>query len=301
MSASGAGRAAASAAIPHPRRAGRSVAGVFLSLDPQSFGQAFDDAYFRNLLQRQFVSRDPELAYNRLVLLDGTKPERSGGNSKSIAGLRKAIGSVDRSPFAHMALMITAPHSHWPAGAIFETYERERERYWIGPDQVFTRVWPISFVFSPEGVLPYEWADESVFDELDSLDRAYRLIAQVAVAWTSSVAFPGYPAPLGLAINHRFKRIAGPALWDTLEIPDEDRGLSYVQVDRQERSNLPFAGQVGWSVHTGDYSSERFRKAGDYLDSVLTRLTFEQAQALLDALRRSGVERAGQAAPAMNR
>ena len=47
--------------------------------------------------------------------------------------------------------------------------------------------------------------------------------------------------------------------------------------------------------------SERFRKAGDYLDSVLTRLTFEQAQALLDALRRSGVERAGQAAPAMNR
>jgi hypothetical protein len=118
-------------------------------------------------------------------------------------------------------------------------------------------LYPFSFVFSADGPIPYEWADETVPVTKTDLDEIYAFINQLNAAVVKNVSRV-LPIPLGIAINHRFKR----SVWDEqvfsfAEGPhDEENGRAVIRpvvesvVERESR--YPNQVQVAWSAFPND-------------------------------------------------
>lgn len=242
--------------------------------------------YFAELIRQGYVSQGPEEAIERINSRFGTIAQQTGVNVPGIANLRKFIhGQSAKEGIALAnALSIIAPHTHWPPAPIVYSWDAENERYWVGPLRDVGEITPVSFIFTPEGPLPYEWADEKTIGFANGeLGLLHRVLLDVNSEVVRRFAMP---FPLGLSFHFRFKSLFEPPLVPTMEVPDEISGLSYIVPDAFSDSLSEVSvGQVGWSAHTVPANlTEQDRIAIEGLQRQLTQLDYAARPAVFRAI-----------------
>src|ERR1041385_8286283 len=158
----------------------------------------------RDLLGQDYICPSPSIALEKIRRRFDCELTVRGDDCAGISALRRLIASIDRERRYAKSLLITAPHTHWGEEKIVESFDVHRRTYLIGAQPDARELTPYSFVFSANGAIPYEWADESVpFDReefavaSDFIGRLNRLVA---------TEFLDLPLPLGITIDHRFKK-----------------------------------------------------------------------------------------------
>ncbi|HEY1267809.1 MAG TPA: hypothetical protein VGH16_11180 [Candidatus Binatia bacterium] len=157
----------------------------------------------RDLLARGYVAPSPSQALERIRQRFSCELTVRGSACAGIATLRRLIASMDAEGRYARSLLITAPHTHWGERAIVESFDADRRIYLIGA-QSAVPVAPYSFVFSADGPIPYEWAGDSVPLNAAELEEARTFIGRLNAFVAAE--FPDLPIPLGVTIDHRFKK-----------------------------------------------------------------------------------------------
>lgn len=157
----------------------------------------------RDLLANGYIAPHPVTACERIAERYSCALSSSGRECEGIRFLRDSVAALDSQMQFAKCLWICASHTHWGAEAIIETFDRDRALFLHGPAASAETLRPISFVFTPEGPVPFEWMDESVVVSAAELEEVYRFIWQLnAVVLRSGAQLP---IPLGISIDHRFK------------------------------------------------------------------------------------------------
>lgn len=189
--------------------------------------------------------------------------------------LRDLVQSLDLDLKFARSLFITAAHTHWGSSKIIISFDRERNVFLSGPKVSTGTLYPFSFVFSPHGPVPYEWADETVPVDKSDLDELYVFIERLNTRVVAAVA-SGLPIPLGVAINHRFKRsVWAEQVFSFAEGPhDEEQGRAVIRPVVEsivETSRYPDQVQVAWSA----FPNTSFRHPGLTADEATVCVRLE--------------------------
>jgi hypothetical protein len=160
------------------------------------------------LLAEGFLAPHPEVACDRISERFGCTLTATGNECAGIGSIRRLIAEHDRETRFARCLLLTAAHTHWGDKMIVESFDATRNVFLAGPVREVGSVYPISFVFSLEGPIPYEWADDTVPVDADDLQAVHEFIVKL----NSKVVahFSPLPIPLGVMIDHRFKT----SMWD---------------------------------------------------------------------------------------
>ena len=167
---------------------------------------------------------------------------QDGANNYGISILRDEIAKLGNADSDAYSLMIVAPHTHWrkPESIVYR-FDAEHQRYLI-QNQTLRKAegyLPVSFVFSDDGPLPYEWTDNSIFIDRNEYDRAYRLISEL----NSIVA--SFNWPLGISIDFRFKKSLFSKNLASIETDSEFEDVLQIRL-RNETSGGDGFVQVSW-------------------------------------------------------
>jgi hypothetical protein len=165
--------------------------------------RAFAAIPIGELLRDGYVAPHPFTARERISARYSCELTLSGRECDGIRLIRDLVESLDRDRRYARCLAICAPHTHWGDRPIVETFDSEHGIFLQGPAEA-EAVHPISFVFTREGPVPYEWTDASVPLAPADLEDVYGFIAQLNGALVSRVG-EQLPIPLGITIDHRFK------------------------------------------------------------------------------------------------
>jgi hypothetical protein len=218
----------------------------------------FDDFGFpivpTELLVRDgFISTHPVAARSAIREAYGCALLLSGLDCPGISLIRDKVQTIDSSGRQARSLMITAPHTHWGGSPIVESFDLARGVYMAGPLVTHSPLRPFSFVFTPSGPVAYEWIDSTVPLHIDEWADAYAAISRLAeIIFSEALTLP---IPLGVTIDHRFKR----SIWDeqvftSAEGPhSEEDGRAVIRpvlesVVRPNPMN-PNQVQVAWSAY----------------------------------------------------
>lgn len=118
-----------------------------------------------HLIAGDYVARHPLIARQRISERYSCVLAKNGCNIEGIADLREMIRKRDSNLKFARALFISAPHTHWEDEKIVESFDAAENLILNGPvpsTDHCGELRPVSFVFSADGPIPYEWADQSV-------------------------------------------------------------------------------------------------------------------------------------------
>lgn len=213
-----------------------------------------------HLLKDGIIAPSPGAGVQKLVSASGEAPTHLGENSVDIRRVRDCIAALGLEDHILDALIIVAPHTHWGNAPIVCGFEKHStpQRYKIGPGTGTAPYSAITFAFSPEGAIPYEWADATCAISPDELLILWGVVETVNAAVTSQDWFhKGYP--LGLTLNHKFKPCFASPVSSTNEAPGpEGDPFSYIQMTKSfDESALAGSDQVGWSARIPPVLTER--------------------------------------------
>jgi hypothetical protein len=137
------------------------------------------------------------------------------------------MARLDPSGTLARDVMIVAPHTHWDENRPV-VIQADGVRYLAGPMLIDVRrkYRAVSFVFSPQGPLAYEWADSSVKLNLSKLSRLYELIMSIC----GELRACELRWPFGLSINYRFRRLGSNEMPSTTEYPAPEKALREDQI-----------------------------------------------------------------------
>ncbi len=259
-------------------------------LGPCSYEQLSSDAlkvYYADLIKKGLLAPSPKAAVDRLSLKYGDRPTRIGTNCRGIVEFRKLLKSALDDSYS-LAMIITAPHTHWEPGPIVQTFDPAENRYWVGPVRGSEPFFPVSFVFSEIGPVPYEWADASCRLKTSELVVAWGMVRSIADA-ISKHPILRPPLPLGISLHHRFKAIFDQPTISTIEVPADDGcGLSYITRDQAVYPLFSAEeNQVGWSSSTVPELSPDEVAVLEELDAQLSGLPLEDVNGVLKIISKS--------------
>ncbi len=246
----------------------------------------------RDLLARGYVAPSPSQALERMRQRFCCELTVRGSDCAGIATLRRLIASMDADGRYARSLLITAPHTHWGEQTIIESFDADRRMYLIGA-QSATAVAPYSFVFSAKGPIAYEWAGDSVPLVRAEIETAKTFIDRLNALVVTE--FPELPIPLGVTIDHRFKKsIFDAQIFAFAETPPPGGdGPSIVRafVESVVEANplYPGALQAAWFSATDEALSDagmdnRQRAALARLESILAEQPPEDALRFVEEL-----------------
>lgn len=159
------------------------------------------DGYLR-LISPNYVSNTAQESIIKIKERYGCIPDSNGYNNVEICNYQNLLFEHSGGlPYVY-AFVITAPHTHWDSEMpITYHYEFDKNRYLIGPREITdNRIYtPVSFIFTQFGVLPYEWADDSVIINDNEFKSSIIVLQKI---------FSGlreFPSCFGVSINFRFK------------------------------------------------------------------------------------------------
>jgi hypothetical protein len=215
-------------------------------------GRALGAAVENGYLQRLFpalVANNPSAAKARIEQHFGCYPGLDGTNIDGIVAIRDTLFALTGDTrYAH-ALMIAAPHTHWS----FDTpivVRKSGDDYAIGPcsPRSTERYAPVSFVFSADGPLAFEWVDESIGLE-EEISDIYDVIRRL------NGRLHSYNWPLGISLNFRFKALFSDQEIATVEFPiddyDDDVPALVVPIERYHGTRLADGeAQVAWHAYS---------------------------------------------------
>lgn len=176
----------------------------------------------RELIALGFVAPLPAIARARIKERYKCDLGPFGHDCDGLNRLRDLIAEMDPDRRHRNALYLTAAHTHWGECDIVESFDEKSCTYFVGAAEPEGKRLPYSFVFSLEGPVPFEWCDGSVpineteFEEIREF--IVELNAKVVERWAAEL-----PMPIGLMIDHRFKR----SIWDA-------RLYSFIEGDAHE-------------------------------------------------------------------
>jgi len=207
--------------------------------------QALTRGYLNRLFPR-YVADNPESALQRIEERFGRRASADGRNVDGIVFIRDALFEINHR--AASAVVIVASHTHWFFDKPIVIRKTDLDYIANIQDPADTSYYvPVSFVFSPEGPLAYEWVDESV--ELD--DRELAEIFDAIAALNNRVA--AFDWPLGIALNYRYKPLFSEKIVATVEyqISDDDEAAAIVPIDRYLAGpDAAATEQVGWHAYS---------------------------------------------------
>lgn len=199
----------------------------------------------------EYVALSPEDAIARIRNVFGRYPSRSGGNISGIRSIRDLIYDISADDSSKNAIMIVAPHTHWDALNPI-TICSAAGRYIIGcASPSAERLYlPISFVITSDGIVPFEWIDDSIYVEMAEYEIAYNTCFEL------SMHIRNHRWPLGLSLNYRFKSLMAPEIKPTLEYPldvnDAPSSPSAIVLAEEfmgQKDNVSFQ-QVAWHSYS---------------------------------------------------
>lgn len=224
----------------------------------------FTELPVKNLLDLCYLAPLPVVARERIKErfriddIEGYAPDCQG-----LKVIRDLAAEIDPDERYRHAIFLTACHTHWDENRIVESFDANSGLYLNGPvkDIDPKELRPYSFAFSRHGPLPVEWMDDTVPVNDSELDQLYRWICELNEKVAEQLIYE-LPTPVGLMIDHRFKR----SLW-------EPRIFSFAEGDSQEFAGrariipifesivdpspaIPNTVQVAWSAFGSDYFSE---------------------------------------------
>lgn len=216
-------------------------------------GRELSDLFSRGYgeLLASHVARTPAMARKRIHQRWGSDLTLSGAHVPGISLVRQAIRATSPDPRVPHGLAITAPHTHWDDGLpILISFNGSA--YLLGErvPEPEARYNPVSFTFSRDGPIPYEWIDQSVQVDQYELETLWDVVAAV------NHAVADEELPLGLALNFRFKQLLDQAEIPTAEFqgtgPAAGTSLCviyrYDDVDPRSTGDLE---QVSWHAFPG--------------------------------------------------
>jgi hypothetical protein len=172
----------------------------------------FPCASIQQLILGGYVAPLPIVARARISERYACDLTTSGCGVSGISILRELISSLDSDLKFARALLISAPHTHWGNELIVESFDPQQQLYFNGAAPSLASsadLCPISFVFSRDGATPYEWADNTVPLNQSDLDELYAFISRLNQSVVTRFSAE-LPIPLGIMIDHRFKK----SIWD---------------------------------------------------------------------------------------
>lgn len=210
--------------------------------------EIFRQGYGRVLFPRKVAASSGE-ALRRLREFYGALPDGDGHNISGITYLRRLLWIKTAARHHLAAFSIVAPHTHWDKvrpivissdGNRYSSSARD-----LDPHKTY---FPVSFVFSDEGPLPYEWADDSVSVDSAALKTCFAIIKKV------NRAIHSQNLPLGISLNFRFKELMEERILPTIEYSDPGRPDSAAAAILPMHAFLTEYGggdhvQVGWHAY----------------------------------------------------
>jgi hypothetical protein len=162
----------------------------------------FEDGSYADLLFSKKVTLDASNALNRIHKFYGRKPNTNGGNIPGIKEIRELLFDIATDKRPLHGLSIIAPHTYCKERRpVIYTYYPLENAYVIGLHRVNedSHYRPVTFVFSKDGVLPYEWVHESVAIDQTELAQCSQLIQDL------NGSLKDRDLPLGIAIDFPFR------------------------------------------------------------------------------------------------
>jgi hypothetical protein len=210
---------------------------------------AVADGYLQQLFPG-LVADDPTAAKVRIAQHFGCFPSADGTNIEGIVAIRDKLFALTEDTRYPHALMIAAPHTHWS----FDTpivIRMSGDDYAIGPcsPRPTERYVPVSFVFSADGPLAFEWVDESIPLDQDEISDICDVIRRL------NVEVHAYNWPLGISLNFRFKPLFSDRIVATVEFPiddyNDDVPALIVPIERYPGPPIPPGeAQVAWHAYS---------------------------------------------------
>jgi hypothetical protein len=236
----------------------------------------FNDVKYKSIIFSSKVASDPTTALEKIEAFYGQKPTVDGSNIQHIKEIRDFVVQKVSDKKWLRGLTIMAPHTHWDT--LQPTiYNYQNDKYIIGPHKVLDQqlYTPVSFVFSIDGPIPYEWTDQSVLIEKRDWNICYDLIYQV------NDELKLYNIPLGLTIDFRFKNSLFEIGDSSLEVPIEELNNEFYGFSRIEsghpilkKNNQMTTEQVSWHALSDliyDFTSEELLLL-EKLNSVISAI-----------------------------
>jgi len=207
----------------------------------------FSDSTFISRLYSSKLIYGPSESLKVIEEYYGVAPSMDGGNIHHITQIRDLLFELTVDKRILNSFAITAPHTHWiDKKPIILKFDSLTESYIIGQhavecDREYT---PVSFVFADEGLLPYEWVDETVSIDSDEWSTSYNLISTL----NSQIALLNFP--LGIALDFRFKSSLFESAKGSLENPMPNSDFSYISrfSDKLESHRTHTTEQVSWNA-----------------------------------------------------
>ncbi|OJW77925.1 MAG: hypothetical protein BGO69_10775 [Bacteroidetes bacterium 46-16] len=205
----------------------------------------FNNVDFVQSIYTTRVSPDPSLAVERIARFYGVKPSVSGDNVSDMITIREKLVEIASDASILYAFALTAPHTHWPVGKpVIYSFISNKDCYHIGhltikEDCFYT---PTSFVFSEDGPIPYEWADETIVIDKHELQQCYEIVHAI----NSNLLIK--ELPIGIAIDFRFRNSLKKWPQRSLEFPSSNPSHSVIQrglVENNVNLNTSME-QVSW-------------------------------------------------------
>lgn len=242
---------------------------------------------FASLIDNGYVAPSPGEAIRRLIRAYTAIPNRLGTNCSGFLELRRAICHLAGADYTNYvnALILMVPHTHWDPDIVVQTLDARGDRYWIGPQEGTPPFYAVSFVFHQDGPVPYEWADASCGLRRADLMPLWDFLERLNAAVVSSPWFLN-PHPIGITINHRFKRPFETPLSSTHESPSQtEAGLSMIERAPSALDLRGTAGdQVGWPAALIPDLNDQELSAVQELEQILGTIPTEKARQVVDKL-----------------
>ncbi|MBK6340963.1 MAG: hypothetical protein IPN93_12780 [Bacteroidetes bacterium] len=164
--------------------------------------QTIQNGYLIFIFQ-DYVSNTVVEAKEKIRDRYGFVPDADGYNNSDINKLQHLLFKYTGGlPKVH-GFVITAPHTHWDnRKPVIYHSDKENNRYIIGPQDIYIdNIYiPVSFVFTPFGILPYEWIDNSIILNESEYDFCIKALHNTEEHITE------YPYLFGISLNFRFKK-----------------------------------------------------------------------------------------------
>jgi hypothetical protein len=214
----------------------------------------YSTAYQTEVVNKERIAEGATAALEKIEKHYGTELSSDGNSLPELQKIRdRLFAVVNGSAEKIEPYTILAPHVHWHDVKPTIYIAGGHDEYIIGQHDIHSSktYYPVTFIFSPFGPIPFEWAEQSIPIHEDELSE----ILETLVALNSSLQ--PLDCPFGIAIDFRFKKSLFDAAVGSLELPitDEEhpyRGFSRIvpRLAFQRKNGTIESEQVSWHARS---------------------------------------------------
>lgn len=182
--------------------------------------------YQNEVVKSGRVPHGATMSLEKIEAWYGTKPSPYGHGISNIVKIRNYLFNIvggEAYYYKVRPFVIVAPHSHWDKIKPTIYIAPNPTSYIIGQHDIKpgSFYYPVTFIFSQNGPIPFEWAEQSV--PLDAKEHIE--VLETIISLNDKLQTTDFP--LGIAMDFRFKKSLYDNATASLELPITEDGHSY--------------------------------------------------------------------------